>query len=173
MGVLRLKNDQQTTNPPHASQLVVGEIAINAVTGKLYTKLVNGTVVEFMGKQVCFSKVPAITFDAVNSFCCNGDILNVKVIDLMTDTDYVFELEDLSGNDINYTINTPIYTQYNYTDPTSNNTIPLKEAIIPITLSVSGSKNLTILKFKILNYNSSSELVELTSRTITISCQSC
>lgn len=173
MGILRLKNDQKTTNPPHADQLVVGEIAINAVTGKLYTKLVNGSVVEFVGKQVCFSKIPAITFDAINNFCCNGDILTVKVIDLMIDTNYVFELEDLSGNDVNYTINPPVYTQYNYTDTNSNNTIPLKEAIIPITLNIAGAKNLTILKFKILNYNSASELIELTSRTITVSCQNC
>jgi len=173
MGVLRLKNDQKTTNPPHSDQLIVGEIAINAVTGKLYTKLVNGSIVEFVGKQVCFSKIPGITFDAINNFCCNGDILNVKVIDLTIDGNYIFELEDLSGNDVTYTINTPIYTEYDYTDTSTNNVIPLKEAVIPVTLSISGAKNLTILKFKILNYNSSSELIELTSRTITISCGNC
>lgn len=172
MGILRLKNDQKTTNPPHASQLVVGEIAINAVTGKLYTKLVNGSIVEFVGRQVCFSKMPAITFDNTSNFCCHGDILNVKVLDLMADNEYAFEIEDLSGNNIEYAINNPTYTNYTYTHESSQTAVNLKEAIVPITITVNGSKNLTVLKFKILGKDGDLN-TELTSRTITLSCGSC
>lgn len=172
MGILRLKNDQKTTNPPHADQLVVGEIAINAVTGKLYTKLVNGSIVEFVGRQVCFSKMPAITFDNTSNFCCHGDILNVKVLDLMAGNEYAFELEDLSGNNITYAINSPTYTTYTYNHESSQSVVELKEAIIPITITISGSKNLTLLKFKILGKDGDLN-TELTSRTITLSCGSC
>jgi hypothetical protein len=168
MAILRLKNDQKTTNPPHAAQLVVGEIAINAVTGKLYTKLVDGSIVEFVGKQICFSKIPLISFDDVSDFCCYGDILNVKVSDLLEDSEYLFEIEDLTGNGVQSTVNTPVYTSYEYTPESSNTSVTLKEAIVPISINITGNKNLTILKFKIINNNT-----EITSRTINISCQNC
>lgn len=172
MGALLIKNDQTTTNAPAPSQLLVGEIAINSVTGKIYIKLVNGTIVEFIGKQVCFSKTPAITFDDVSNFCCAGDILSVKVVDLLVGADYAFELEDLSGNGIEYTINSPVYTEYSYTPESSSIPVQLKEAIIPITLNITGSKNLTILKFKIMGKDGDINS-ELTSRIISISCQNC
>lgn len=172
MGILRLKNDQKTTNPPHADQLVVGEIAINAITGKLYTKLTNGSIVEFVGRQVCFSKIPAITFDNTSSFCCRGDILNVRVVDLMADNEYAFELEDLTGNNIDYAINNPTYTNYTYSHESSQSTVNLKEAVVPITITINGPKNLTLLKFKILGKNGDIN-TELTSRILTLSCGSC
>lgn len=168
MSILKLKNDQKTTNPPHPDQLVVGEMAINAVTGKLYTKLIDGTVVEFVGKQICFSKMPLIIFDDVSEFCCYGDILTVKVSDLLLDGEYLFEIEDLTGNDVVAHINSPIYKEYLYTPESSNSTITLREAVIPITVNIKGNKNLTILKFKIISNNT-----ELTSRTVNISCQNC
>jgi hypothetical protein len=172
MGSLLIKNDQTTNNAPSPSQIAVGEIAINAVTGRLYIKLTNGTVVEFIGRQVCFSKTPAITFDDVSNFCCAGDILSVKVIDLLVGADYAFELEDISGNGVSYTINSPVYTEYSYTPESSTTTVQLKEAIIPITINITGTKNLTILKFKIMGKGGDINL-ELTSRIVSISCQNC
>jgi hypothetical protein len=168
---LILKHDVTSTDHPASSQLVVGELVINSKTGKLYTKLVNGAIFEFTGQQVCFSKTPAISFDDFTNFCCVGDILKVKVVDLIAANNYNFELEDISGNNIDYTINSPIYTSYQ-TTLSDSTVINLKEAIIPISLSINGDKNLTILKFKILGKDNDINL-ELTSRTLTLSCQNC
>lgn len=176
---LILKHCYENLNAPSPDQLEVGELVINSRTGKLYTRLAldnknpptPGPIVEFIGKQVCYAKIPSITFDSVSDFCCNEDILKVKVIDLLKDTEYRFELEDISGNNIDYTINSPLYTDYTVSD-LGNSSVELREAVIPITLKILGSKNITILKFKILG-GSVDINRELTSRTITISCNNC
>ena len=62
---LLLKRDDQTESAPHADQLDVGELAINTSTGKLYSKLTNGSVVEWISQKVCFEPVPVIVFDVV------------------------------------------------------------------------------------------------------------
>lgn len=172
MGILRLKNDQKTTNPPHANQLVVGELAINAVTGKIYTKLVDGSIVEFIGRTVCYNKIPTIKFDDISKFCCSSDIIYVKVSDLLSDGEYEFELEDISNNGISYTISPASYSTYSYTPEGSTSPISLMEALIPINISITGIKNLTILKFKIMGKNNDIN-TEITSKTITLSCQKC
>ncbi len=168
---LILKHDITTNKSPGPDQLVVGELVINSKTGKLYTKLVSGVVFEFTGHQVCFSKTPAISFDPINNFCCAGDILKVKVVDLIQDNDYRFEIEDISGNNIGYTINAPIYDSYQTTQQ-DGSVVNLKQAVIPISITINGNKNLTILKFKILGKDGDINS-ELTSRTITLSCQNC
>jgi hypothetical protein len=164
---LILRHDESTTNAPAPDQISVGEIIINSITGKLYTKLVNGTVVEFIGQQVCFTKLPIISFDEINNFCCSGDILKIKVEDLIDLNDYSFEIEDISGNNVSTSLQNPIYTSYASTLSNGNN-INLKEAIIPCTIEINGSKNITILKFKVIFENK-----ELTSRILTLSCQNC
>lgn len=176
---LILKHCYENLNAPHPDQLQVGELVINARTGKLYTRLAldnknpptPGPIVEFIGRQVCYEKMPSITFDTITNFCCNQDILKVKVVDLLKNNEYRFELEDISGNNIEYTINNPIYTDYNSGGP-GNSIVELREAVIPITISIKGSKNLTILKFKILGRDGDINS-ELTSRTITLSCNNC
>lgn len=57
-----IKRDDQTESAPHADQLDVGELAINTSTGKLYSKLTNGSVVEWISQKVCFEPVPVIGF---------------------------------------------------------------------------------------------------------------
>lgn len=176
---LILKHCYENLNAPSPDQLQVGELVINSRTGKLYTRLAldnknpptPGPVVEFIGRQVCYDKIPSITFDTITNFCCNEDILKVKVVDLIKDNDYRFEIEDISGNDIVYIINEPIYTEYSISGP-GNSIVELKEAVVPITLQIRGSKNLSILKFKILGRNDDIN-AELTSRTITLSCNNC
>lgn len=176
---LILKHCYENLNAPSPDQLQVGELVINVRTGKLYTRLAldgnnpptPGPIVEFIGKQVCYDKMPAITFDAINNFCCNNDRLNVKVIDLIKNNAYRFEIEDISGNNVITHINDPIYTEYDTTGPGSS-TIQLKEAIIPIDVQIRGAKNLTILKFTILGRNGDINS-ELTSRTIALSCNNC
>ena len=164
---LILRHDETTTNAPAADQISIGEIIINSVTGKLYTKLTNGTVVEFVGQQVCFTKLPSISFDTISNFCCSGDILKIKITDLIELNDYSFEIEDISGNNVATSLQNAIYTPYSST-LANGNTVNLKEAVVPCTVEINGSKNITILKFKVIFENK-----ELTSRIITLSCQNC
>jgi hypothetical protein len=164
---LILRHDITTTNAPAPSQLSVGELIINSITGKMYTKLVSGTVIEFVGQQVCFAKLPSISFDSVENFCCAGDILKVKVTDLLQQNSYNFEITDISGNNVDAYINTPIYSEYSSTQ-TDGSEVQYKEAIIPCSIAILGDKNISILKFTVIQDNK-----ELTSRIITISCQKC
>lgn len=48
-----LKRDSKTTNHPCPADLAVGELALNAVTGNLYTKLVTGRIVMYKPNSVC------------------------------------------------------------------------------------------------------------------------
>jgi hypothetical protein len=175
---LILKHDEQTTNSPGLEQLILGELAINSVTGKIFTRIrppgapTDGTgdvVFEFVGQPICFTKMPIITFDPIDRFCCSGDLLKVKVSDLIANQEYRFELEDLSANNVTTTINDPVYTPYSSTLP-NGNTINYKEAIVPITVAINGNKPWTIFKFKVLGKNNDLN-AELTSKTITISCE--
>lgn len=43
---IKIKRSETASSIPTASDLDVGEIAMNAVDKKLYTKLANGTIVE-------------------------------------------------------------------------------------------------------------------------------
>lgn len=175
---LILKHDEITTNNPSKNQLVLGELVINSVTGKLYTKIrpagapSDGTadvIFEFVGQPVCFTKMPIISFETIDKFCCSGDVLNVKVTDLLANKQYAFELEDLSGNNVVWEINQPVYSTYENTIG-NGVTIIYKEAIIPITITINGNKPWTIFKFKILGKNDDLNS-ELTSKTITVSCE--
>lgn len=175
---LILKHDKATTNSPGLEQLALGELAINSITGKLYTKVRptnspsdgSGDIVfEFVGQPICFTRMPIIVFDPVNKFCCSGDLLKVKVSDLLYNQNYRFELEDISLNNTNITVNEPVYTQYSNTLP-NGITIEYKEAIVPITIVINGGSPWTIFKFKVLGKNNDPNL-ELTSKTITISCE--
>jgi len=173
---LILRHCYENINPPSPNQIQVGELVINSRTGKLYTRLAldatgtPGPVVEFVGQQVCYDKVPSITYDNVDNFCCQGDILNIKVVDLIRNNNYTFEITDISSNNVSFITpnnNDIQYIDYEIAGP-ANSLVLLKEAILPINVTISGSKNLTILKFTILLNNK-----ELTSRTIAISCNSC
>lgn len=177
MSKFKIKRDITSTNAPHPDQLEVGELALNAVTGKLYTKSISGKILEFVGKQICYDKLPIITFDDVSSFCCVGDLLNVKITELKAEPqEYIFELEDLTNNNVGSTINSPIYTNYSvYPEPTGTGLdeqlgppITMREAIVPININIAGSKPITMLKFKVVTDNQ-----EVAERTITISCKTC
>lgn len=170
----RIKRDISTSNAPHPDQLDVGELAINAITGKLYTKLVNGKIIEFIGQQICYNRTPNISFSDVTKFCCLGDLLNVTVTDLRdAPVSYSFEIEDLSNNGVVFSISDAIYSSY-IVYPDSNNVeiagtaITLRQALVPISIVINGTKPISILKFKVLNENS-----VIAERIISISCGSC
>ncbi len=167
---LKLRRDEETNSAPSANQLEVGELVVNSVTGKLYTKLVSGNVVEFDSRQVCFAAIPNISFDDISNFCCYGDTLNVRVQELEVEPkDYSFEVIELTANQSSITLPGTInYTTY--TGIVSGGTQPteLRQTIIPINVAISGNAPISILKFSVLSDNET-----LTERTIAISCKNC
>jgi hypothetical protein len=85
---MKLKRDLTSTAAPATNQIEVGELAINAKTGVLYSKMTDGTVIKFVGTAVCDSEhnnscpvpVPEISFSDVTNFCCGytGSNTNIK-----------------------------------------------------------------------------------------------
>jgi len=174
-GKFFLKRDITSTNAPHPDQIEVGELVLNALTGKLYTKLYGSNqIVEFISQAICYQKTPSITFGDVSRFCCLGDLLTVTVKDLKNEpVNYLFEIEDLSNNSVTSLVSDAIYNSYTvFADTTSVNEAPasiiLRQATIPISLSIAGSKPITVLKFKVILDN-----IPVAERTISISCRTC
>jgi hypothetical protein len=173
-GKFFLKRDITTTNPPHPDQLEVGELLLNALTGRLYTKLYGSNqVVEFVSRAICYDRTPSISFSSVSQFCCNGDLLTVTVRDLQDEpVNYSFEIQDLSNNSVTSLVSDAIYTSYKvYAETTSvdqvASEITLRQAIIPISLEIKGTRAVTVLKFKVILDNTT-----IAERTISISCGS-
>ena len=162
-GKLKIKRDITSTNPPSTGEIDVGELAFNALTGKLYTKLHNGIVIEFVGRPICFTKTPIIIFPDVTNFCCPGDILNVTVKDIDPDkyanNQYLFFLDDINNSGAEITPNDPIASDYevlpdtSIIDPTEAVIpVPMKQLIIPFNITIPSSSNavkITILKFRL------------------------
>lgn len=171
---LLLKRDDTSTGHPHPSQIEVGELVMNSVTGKLYSKLVDGSIVEWSSQKVCFDPAPEIIFyynniavvDSINSFCCLGDILVIELDSLKPDpADYTFEFTELTTNTTqnNIILSQPQYTTYSKT--VNSQTVSLRKATIPINLSITQSGNISIFKFTVLLSNS-----KVLEKLITIKC---
>lgn len=192
-GKFKLKRDISTLNPPNNDQVEVGELVFNAQTGKLYSKLQNGSIIEFIGKPVCFKKNPTIQFSDVTNFCCSNDILYVTVLDLDTnlweDDKYVFGLADITKKNPGSTINSISITGENttvyavrdsvafstYQDPGDMSITDPSQTIVPVTLGQAVIPfdiiltNTSLLKF-IVQIKESNEIVS--QSTIRITCSS-
>lgn len=153
-----LKRDTQSESFPHPDQLEVGELVINAVTGKLYTKLVDGNILEFVGQNICFEPVPEIYLEYKNSnasdqiqeFCCSGDSLVYIVRNLkLPPKKYTFSLVELTNNNSEIILATPQYSEYTETvlENQQNVDITLRQAIIPVDLIINKTENISIFKF--------------------------
>jgi len=153
---LFLKRDNSSEGHPHPDQLEVGELVMNSVTGRLYTKLIDGSIVEWISQRVCFDVAPTLSyyydnievFDSINGFCCAGDILVVQARGLKPPpANYVFEFVELTSNTVQSNINLspPQFTPY--TETKDDEVISLREATIPINLSIDKSNNISIFKF--------------------------
>ena len=100
---MKIKRDITSESAPAANQLEVGEIAINARTGILYSKLVDGTVIKWLGAPVCESEnsticpvpVPEISFSDISNFCCGGDSLTLYFSNLLVVHRYFCTITDL------------------------------------------------------------------------------
>jgi hypothetical protein len=163
---LKLKRDITSINPPAPNQLEVGELVINSKTGKLYTKLIDGTIVEFISRQVCYMPIPTIVFDDISNFCCaQPDTFSVKVRGLeASNTQYTFNVVELTDNNAVFSTDSVSYN--NYTD--SGGGKAYNEAIIPVTGTILGSDSITILKFSVLLNNQ-----VITEKTVSICCKNC
>lgn len=176
---LKLKRDEESSSHPHVDQLEVGELVMNSVTGKLYSRLVDGTLVEWVSQKVCFAVAPVISFshgvnedvNSVNNFCCAGDILVATITGLRPESnvEYLYSFTELTENTntSNIQVASPQYSLYEEDDPDDPDIkISYRKAIVPINLSIINTSNISIFRFTV-STNTNQKLVE---KLITIKC---
>lgn len=169
---MKLKRDILSNNAPASDQIEVGELVINAKTGILYSKLVDGTVIKFLGSPVCVDSndltipvpVPEITFSDVTNFCCGGDSLTVYVSNLLVNHRYLCSVTDLIEN------STSVIT------PLSNELLALNKSDRSVSFNVKinrSAQSLALLKAKIseiLTINGQDTLVLRSEKVIKVYC---
>lgn len=169
---------------PSPDQVDIGELVINTITGKLYTKLDSGTVVEFISQKICFDPAPDISFFyeskivaapdyLINNFCCAGGLLTVVINKLKLEPAiYGFNLVELtnntSGENGNISIGEPAYVVYSEVE--NGETILYRKATVPITLSFNSLNynNISLFQFKITD--SVNKIIRGSERIVTIKC---
>jgi hypothetical protein len=163
---LLLPRDENSTNHPAPSQMLVGELFVNSVTGTLYSKLTDGTIVHWPSQKVCYAAVPKINFSDISTFCCYGDILTVSVLGLLpSPKNYTFECEELTGNGSTISISTTSYSPY---IDSENPSISLRQAVVPVNITIANPQNINIFKFSLYMDNAL-----VTEKTLAITCQVC
>ena len=100
---MKLKRDISSSSSPASGQLEVGELVINAKTGILYSKKVDGTIVKWVPNQLCdttygngMSALPVISFKDINVLCCNGGAITITVDNLIYNNRYRLTITDLN-----------------------------------------------------------------------------
>jgi hypothetical protein len=167
---------------PAPDQVDIGELVINTITGKLYTKLDSGAVVEFISQKICFDPAPNISFFyesrvvaapdyLIDNFCCAGGLLTVVISKLKPEpATYGFNLIELTNNTANenISIGEPAYVVYSETE--NGTTVPYRKATIPITLSFNSLNynNISLFQFKLTD--SLNKVVRGSERIVTIRC---
>lgn len=167
---------------PSPDQIDVGELVINTITGKLYSKLNNGSVIEFVSQQICFEPSPEITFFyqdraiiapdyLINDFCCAGGLLTISVDKLKPEPAlYNFNMVELTNNTIpqNISIGDAAYTAYSTT--VDNQTVSYRKAIIPITISFNSINYNNISLFKFLISDNNNKIISGSEKILTMKC---
>jgi len=105
-----LKRDISTNNAPTDAQIGVGELAINANTGIMYTKRTDGKIVRFLSIPIddrspgndLLTFVPVIRFSDVTTFCCNGDTVTVTINNLLVGASYTYSVTDTVASSTTY-----------------------------------------------------------------------
>lgn len=167
---------------PAPDQVDVGELVINTITGKIYTKLDNGSIVEFISQKICFDPIPNISFFyqntaiaapdyLINNFCCAGGLLTVVVDKLKLEpASYGFNLIELTNNTLNenISIGSPAYVVYSLTE--NSVTTQYRKATIPITISFNSINynNISLFQFKITDFNN--KVIRGSERILTVKC---
>lgn len=191
---LLLKRDISSDGFPDANQVDVGELVINSTTGKLYSKLQDGSIIEWVGQKICFEPTPLVTMyyegeevvnDNIDNFCCLGAILEFEVDMLrLAPYKYSFQLIELTANTTteNISVQRPVYTTYTVQAPEpdpNSPTVPdpsplegqtIRKALVPINLSIPGDEQaISIFKFVINDDNVVSK--KIVEKIITIKCK--
>lgn len=180
---LLLKRDETGSGYPSPDQIEIGELVMNSVTGKLYSKLKDGSIVEWIGQRICFEPTPDIVTyynnsviinDSIDQFCCLGGILSFEVSKLKLEPEeYLFEFIELTNNsnieDIQ--VQDAKFTQYNIPKPGSTTvTIPLRKAIVPINLAILNSQQpLSIFRFTVISKTQNNK--KLAEKIVTVKCE--
>lgn len=163
---LLLPRDEDSINHPASDQMVVGELFVNSVTGTLYSKLTDGTIVHWPSQKVCYAAVPKINFSDISTFCCYGDILTASVLGLLpSPRNYSFECEELTGNGSVSSVSSASYSPY---IDSENLSISLRQAVVPINITIANPQNINIFKFSLYMDN-----ILVTEKTLAITCQVC
>jgi len=173
---LQLKRDETSNGFPAPDQIAVGELVINSKTGKLYTKLVDGSIMEWIGEKVCFEPVPIITFEYnnqninnIDKFCCAGDNIIVKIDKLKPEPFiYNFNFVELTQNSKPELINISDAKYETYDETVGNITREVRKTTIPINFSINSANfnNISMFKFIISENNGSI----ITEQIITLKC---
>lgn len=153
-----IKRDITTTNPPAADQLEVGEIVINATTGIIYSKLIDGTIVKWVGVPSSFSLVPSITFSDYSTFCCNGDTLTATINNLQEGESYTYEFTNLNNNDVSFSGSSSGTLLPTSSSSRSTSTL----------FSIAGLQAVTLIKFTVKKNN-----VVIAENIASICCKNC
>ena len=173
---LLLKRDETGNGFPSAEQIEVGELVINSKTGKLYSKLKDGTIVEWIGQKICFDPIPDIHLyyentllsnNNISDFCCIGAILEFEVSKLKQEpAKYHFEFMELTNNSNPNDIEIQVARYTNYQLSTGENA---RKAMVPINLAILNSQQqISIFKFSVIDSLSNTKIGE---KIITIKCK--
>jgi hypothetical protein len=160
---LQLKRDETGTGFPAPDQIAIGELVINSKTGKLYTKLVDGSIIEWIGQKICFEPVPTIAFEYNNQsisnidrFCCAGDNIIVKVDKLKTEPYvYNFSFVELTQNSATELISVSDPKFETYQETINGVVRSVRKCTIPINFSIKNTNynNISMFKFIITDQN--------------------
>ena len=171
-----LKRDETSLGFPGPDQVSIGELVMNSKTGKLYSKLTDGSIIEWSGKIVCpsntlstdarlYYKSSLVSTNLISNFCSTGDALEFEILPIINDfTDYSFEFVELTNNSSvgNIAISEPIYSTY------TDNGITQSKASVRVTLSIPNPQQSTsIFKFSVSRTDISQKIIE---KLITIQC---
>jgi|LakMenE01Jun11ns_1017448.scaffolds.fasta_scaffold9790226_2 hypothetical protein len=173
---LLIKRDISSNGFPSPEQLEVGELVMNSKTGKLYSKLIDGSIIEWIGQKICFEPMPVIAFSYKNqavsnieNFCCAGDLLSAVVTNLKSGAvEYSYAFVELTQNSTTNLVSIGQPKYENYQETQNDNTITLRKATIPLNISVNPEtyNNISIFKFSVLDSNNS----VLTEQILTFKC---
>jgi hypothetical protein len=171
-----LKRDETSLGFPGPDQVSIGELVLNSKTGKLYSKLTDGSIIEWSGKVVCPSNILAtdaklyykstlVNTNIISNFCSSGDALEFELLPIIDNfTDYAFEFVELTNNTSvdNIVISTPIYGTY------VDDSVTKSKVSVRVSVTVpSPQQSTSIFKFSVLRTDTDQKIIE---KLITIQC---
>jgi hypothetical protein len=170
---MKLKRDISSNSAPSPDQIEVGELVVNANTGILYSKRVDGTVIKWMSSDLCDTvsgsgglPVPRITFSDISSFCCGGSALTVIINNLVVDNRYRLLITDLQNND------TVTISEFNTELLPTNSS----QRSVVLNITIGSNKPTAIFKFsvnQIVLINSIETNIIKSEKILALTCQQC